>query len=175
MALETAFGNLNTQLYTLQEALVSLRTTSREDKPPADDAVLVDLFSDAADDLLGWLEGAQQAASEAHQAVTQPVNLARAWRGLMICQEHYNRVNQHYVTELACYERLAELLRFGRRRGGEWQAWANSVRAALGDCQQPLFDINQALFACWQEVGERVGMRSIVVQANHIDLSPREG
>jgi len=168
MALEDTFRRLGAQLYVLQDALVSLRTTSREDKPLEDDAVLVDLFSDTADDLLGWLQETQQAAANAQQAVAHPVDLQRAWRDLSLCQEYCNRINQHFVTDLIGYERLVELMRFGRRRGGEWQAWANSVHAAVCDCQQPLFAISQAIFFCWQEVGERVGTNSVVVQNTNI-------
>ena len=168
MALEAAFRTLNTDLYSLRESLIALRTTSREDKPLQDDAVLVDVFADAADDLLGWLEGALQAAAEAQQSVAHPVDLNRAWRALATCQERFQYISQRFASDLVCYERIAELIRFGRRRGGEWQAWAASVRAALNDCQQPLFDIGQAFFGCWQEMGERLGMNSIAIQTTSI-------
>ena len=44
----------------------------------------------------------------------------------------------------------------GRERQGEWLAWAHSVKAALDQCQQPLYDVDDALFLCWQEIAERV-------------------
>jgi hypothetical protein len=165
MALEARFGELTIQLANLREALLGLQTTSREDKPADDDAVLVDVFGDAAEDLLGWAEGAFLAAVEAHQSAQHPTDLQRTWRGLTICQERVQQISQRLMLDLLCYERIAELTRFGRRRGGEWQAWARSVRGALNDCQQPLFTTGQAIFACWQEIGERIGFQSISVQA----------
>jgi hypothetical protein len=164
MGLEAAVCNLNAELYSLQEALVALRTTSREDKPLEDDAVLVDVYADAADDLLGWLEGARQAADEAQQLLTGPGNPSGLWRALTTCQERCQRISQRFNGDLACYDRIADLTYFGSQRGGEWGAWAASVRAALDDCQQPLFDVGQALFVCWQELGERLGVNSVAVQ-----------
>jgi hypothetical protein len=66
------------------------------------------------------------------------------------------------------YERIADLARVGRTRGGEWRAWATSVKQALDGCRQPLFDVQQAQFECWQEVAERSARQSISIQATGI-------
>ena len=168
MALEAACHRLHIELRALHDALVALRITSVEDKPLNDDAVLVDLFGDAADDLLGWVEGSLAAAAEAQQAATYPVNVQRAWRALSVCQEHFSQVQQRYTADLATYERIDELMHFGRQRGGEWDSWYRSVRLALEDCRQPLFAIGQAISVCWQEVGERLGMWAVTVQTTAI-------
>ena len=168
MALASAFQTLSNQLRELNEALLALRTTSREDKPLSDDAVLVDVFGDAADDLLGWLEGALQAARDAQLAAAHPTDLNRAWRALSACQQRFSQVQQRYHADLNSYERIAELTEFGQQRGGEWQAWATSVKAGLDDCRDPIDGVNQAIFGCWQEIGERVGARSVTVQTTNI-------
>ena len=168
MALEAAFGELNAQLYTLREALVDLHTTAVEDKPLQDDAVLVDLFGDAATDLLGWLEGALSAVATAQQAATYPADIGQARQALAQCHERFQHVHQRFATDLISYECIAELTRFGRRRGGEWQAWATGVKAALDECRPRLWAIAQALFACWQELAERAGMNSVAVHAINI-------
>jgi hypothetical protein len=168
MAIEVALRTLNASLHTLHEALTDLRTTIVEDKPQNDDVVLVDLLCGAADDLLGWLEGALDAIQEAQQAVGHPMDLNRTWQGLIKCQECVNQIQHRFVGDLDSYERVTELTRFGRRRGGEWQAWTHSVKAALDGCQPPLFAVTQALFGCWQEVGERIGINSMLVQATSI-------
>ena len=105
MTLETAFRTLNTHLYGLREALVMLRTATCEDKPLQDDAVLVDVFADAADDLLGWVEGALQAAGEAQQATAHPVDIGRTWRALAACHECWQRICQRFAGDMISYER----------------------------------------------------------------------
>ena len=141
MALEGSFHELSLQLHNLQESLLALRTTTLEDKPANDDVVLVELFGDATDDLLGWMEGALLASDEAQQAVRYPTD--------------FNRPTAGHGLRLSRRRRLAE------RRGGEWQAWANSVKAALEDCRHPLCAIGDSIFLCWQEMGERIGLNTV--------------
>ena len=61
MSLETAFRDLSVHLQQLRDALLGLRLVT-EDKPLEGDVVLVDIFGDAAADLLGWLEEALTAS-----------------------------------------------------------------------------------------------------------------
>jgi hypothetical protein len=168
MALEAAFKELYANLHKLHEGVIGLRTTVVEDKPLSGDIVLVDVFGDASDDLLGWLEEALADVREGQQAATYPVDLDRARRALTTCQEQFNRISQRFSSDLICYERIADLTHFGRKRGGEWHAWAASVKHALDGCQQALYASSQTLFRCWQEIAERVGMNSVSVQATNI-------
>jgi hypothetical protein len=170
MALAAAFGELHTQLQRLHETFIDLRTVIVEDKPVQDDVVLVEILGDVVDDLLGWLEGALGAANEANQAVAYPTDLNRAWRTLAICHARVQEINQRFTLELISYERMTELTRFGRRRGGEWQAWANSVKVALDSCQSPLFGVGQALLAGWQEIAEQSGGNPVSVQTTKIKI-----
>src|SRR5215208_4329723 len=118
MALDAVFDALCARLAGLREALTGLRTTAVEDRPLRDDAALVDAFGDAAEDLLGWLEGALEAALEARAALSWPPDLDAAGRALAACQERCNRIATRLQLDLLSYERIGELLRLGRVRGG---------------------------------------------------------
>jgi len=162
--LEKAFQELSVRLRKLRDTFLGVRLTIVEDKPLRDDVVLVDRFGDAIEDVLGWIEEALAAATEAEQAVGNAPDMYRARRALTTCQERFHRFDQQYSSELVSYERLDELARFGRQRGGEWRRWASAVKQALEQCRQPLQDVNQALFLCWQELAEHLGTTSVSVQ-----------
>jgi hypothetical protein len=162
--LEMAFHELSVQLRRLRDTFLGVRLTVVEDKPLRDEVVLVDRFGDAVEDGLGWVEEALAAATEGEHALGNPIDMYRARTGLTTCQERFNRLAQQFSSELVSYERLDELARFGRRRGGEWLRWARAVKQALEQCRQPLQEVNQALFLCWQELAERLGMTSVSVQ-----------
>jgi hypothetical protein len=164
MALEKTFQELSIQLRSLRDLLRGVRLTVVEDKPQHGDVVLVDRMGNAIEDLLGWLEEAVAAAAEAEQAVAYPLDAHLARQALIVCQERYTRLTQQYFSDFASYERTAELMRFGRARRGEWQAWTRSVRQALEQCRQPLDEVNQALFRCWQEIAERLQTSSVSIR-----------
>jgi hypothetical protein len=50
--------------------------------------------------------------------------------------------------------------------GKEWWQWVNGVKDGLEWCRQPLYDVNQALFQCWQELTEGPGLVSVSVNAS---------
>lgn len=164
MPLEKAFYELSVQLRRLRDTFLGVRLTVVEDKPLRDEVVLVDRFGDAVEDVLGWVEEALTATAEAEQAVGNAPDMHRARRALTTCQERFNRLAQQFSSELISYEPIDELTRFGRRRGGEWRRWANTVRESLDQCRQSIQDVNQALFLCWQELAEHLGTASVSVQ-----------
>jgi hypothetical protein len=168
MTLAAAFTDLYEHLETLREFLIGLRTTVVEDKPLRGDFVLVDRFGNAADDLRGLLEEALAAAHEGWQAIEEQTDLERARRALTTCQERFNRLTYQFSFDLFSYERLAALNRFGREQGGEWRAWAGVVGNTLHRCQQHVYDVNQALFRCYQEMVESAGTTSVSVRATNI-------
>lgn len=165
MALDRAFDQLGLHLGALREGLASLRTTVVEDKPLNSDVALVDAFGDAAEDLLGWLEEAQLAAAEAGDAARSPADLNAARGALTLCQERYNLIAHRFTSDLVVYERIGELVRLGRVRGGEWRGWSRGVREALEWCRPPIYETNEALFACWREIAERATAPTLAVQA----------
>jgi hypothetical protein len=168
MALEAAFSDLATQLRALQESLIDLRLAAVEEKPARGDLVLVDLYGDGADELIGSIEEALQSAEGGYRSALPPVDLDRARRELTACHESYIRLSRRFKDDLTRYERVADLAGIGRRRGRAWGLWAFNVKSGLDRCQQPLFDVDEALLACWREIGERVGMTSVSVQATNI-------
>jgi len=166
MALEASCNRLGEQLLLLEEALAELHRTVLE-KPRQRDAVLVDLFSDAVDDLCGWLAEARLAAEQGTSAaVVDSLNQVR--RLLKTSQEKLNLISERLISDLLSYERIAELTSLGRDRGGEWLAWTRNVKTALDACRVPLYDANQALFACWLELTERLATTTISVQTTSI-------
>jgi hypothetical protein len=167
MTLDLACKQLNVHLQALREELVGLRTTIREDRPLGGDTVLVDVFGDASDDMLGWLAEALGAARDGGQALENQLDLNRAWQALTTCQEQFSQL-EYRLFDLVSYDRLAPLMRFGRQQGGEWRAWTRSVKAALDRCQSALYHVNQALVRCWQEIAERAGLTSVSVRTTNI-------
>lgn len=177
MALTAVFQTLCLHCRKLHEAFAGLRLTIVEDKPLTGEIVLVDEFGNTVDDLLGQLEDVFASASEGQQAVGHPPDLARARHSLTVCQEHFIDLMQRFSRDLLAYNRIAALVELGSERRGEWQAWANSVKESIEECQPYLSDIHQALFCCWQEIAERSGMVSLSMQTTNIGpaLSTREG
>ena len=168
MTLEASFETLCLRLQRLQDVVTPLHVTVIEDRPLEGAVALVDEFSNAAEDLLGTLSAAFEAAKEARQAVKYPPDAQGARRSLVICQEQFNDCFYRLFSNPISYERLAELTSFGSKRGGEWGAWTDIVKDAIDRCRQPAFDVNQALSLCWQEIADRLGMNSVSVQATNI-------
>lgn len=166
MALEASFNQLSEQLQQLDEALAELHQSVIE-KPRKHDVVLVDLFSDAVDELCGWLAEAEFAAREGISAAVLD-SLSPVRRSLKTCQEKLNLIADRLISDLLCYERIAELTSLGCNRGGEWMIWTRNVKTALDACRTPLYEVNQAIFACWLELTERLGTTTVTVQATNI-------
>ncbi len=167
MALEASFTTLSEHLRLLHDELQELRRTVIE-KPPKGDVVLVDLFSDAADDLLGWVVEASDAACEGVQSSSYPIDIDRARRSLKTSQEKFILISERLSSDLLSYDRIEELISFGDDRRGGWEKWARNVKAALESCREPLYEVNQTLFACWQELTERIGTTSVSVLTTNI-------
>ncbi len=168
MALESTFQRLNGELWKMRDRLMMVQLTVMEDLPEQQASALADQIADAIVEARGLLEEALAESSLARQAVGHPTDLERARRSLANIHAKHHRLGSRFVLELASYTQLSELARLGRARGGEWLPWANTVKEGLERCQPQIFEINQALFECWQEIAERVGMNSISVQATNI-------
>lgn len=168
MALEAAFGDLTAQLLNLREVLHELHLTVVEDKPLKGQVALVEKFADTVQDVRGQTEEALAAAADGQQAVGRPLDMDRARRALALVQERFNELSQRFSADLVSYEQIGQLKTLGQRRGGEWLAWVSSAKEGLDRCQPSLYAVNQALFVCWQEIAERVGMNSVSVQTTNI-------
>jgi hypothetical protein len=139
----------------LHDSLSELRTTIREDHPTSGDTVLVDVFGDAVDDLMGWLAEAQEGVLAAHQALLAPSSADLVRHGLSVCHRNSNKVLQRYLGDLSQHERIAGLEQLGRERRGEWQAWTAGVQQGIERCREPLQELFDALLDCWLDVTDR--------------------
>jgi hypothetical protein len=173
MGREAAFNMLETCLHGMRETFTGLHTTVVADLPlqqigaAQDTPALVDIFGNSAEDLIGWTMEALAVIQES-RAAARGGDFDALRRGLAACHERTTNIAQRLVTDLLLYERIADLARLGRTRGGEWRSWATSVKQALDSCRQPLFDLQQAQFECWQEVAEHGGRHSIAVHATSV-------
>ncbi|MGZ4828858.1 MAG: hypothetical protein ACXV78_04380 [Candidatus Angelobacter sp.] len=168
MALEKTFREFSIQLRRLGDRLQELRVTVVEDKPSKNDAVIVDNFEYAVEDLLGWLNETLEAARKAECAVEQGMDLNEARRALTKCQEQFHRLEQDFNANLLSYEKVKDLTRFGSERRGHWQSWVSIVKQGIEQCRQPLEDAGKVLAECWQEIAEKVGTTSISVRTTNI-------
>lgn len=150
MTLETSFRELTEKLRTLSEAVHFLHILVVEDKPQTNDAALVDILSDAADDLASTLHMSSAPAATAYQCVLEKKELACLLPPLTECQAHFYQL-EYQLLALLSYGRIAPLIQLGRERSGEWPLWTRSVREALESLQEPVYEAKSALFHCWQE------------------------
>ena len=117
MAMDVVFRDLAVQLMRLREHLEDLHTTVVEDQPEEGESVLVDVFGDAALEMLGQVAEATAAAEEARRAAGFPLDVERARRALVTCQVQHQRIVRRFATDLLRYERIVELVHLGRTRG----------------------------------------------------------
>ena len=152
--IEETFQALLKTFADLREKVIELRLALVEDKPQHDDSALLHLFEDAIVDLLGNLEEASIAATEAHNAAGEAFDLNRARLALTKCQKLFVRLSALCFSHLLDYERLHELSELGAKGGGEWLIWTKVVRESIGRITEPLREVNEALLHCWQDLAE---------------------
>jgi chromosome segregation ATPase len=168
MALEKTFREFATQLRRLQDRLQELRVTVVEDRPTSNDAVIVDRFEYAVEDLAGALAAIIQAAGEAQQAAGYPLDMEQARRALTQCQEQFHKFEQSFNANLVSYERMKDLMTFGRERRGEWPSWVASVKQGIDQCKEPVEEASRHLAECWEELAERAGIMSVSLKTTNI-------
>jgi hypothetical protein len=162
MALEATFRTLFRQTRKLCDTLNAILLTVG-DKPANRGAMLADQLENTVLDTLGLAEDARTAARAAEKAVNSPMDMDRARRALSKCQENFHRVEQQFSIDLVSYEKLKNLASLGTDRGGEWKAWAGSMKDAIEQGRAPIEETSKALAACWQELVEHSGTTSISV------------
>jgi DNA-binding transcriptional regulator YiaG len=147
--------------------LQSLRITAVEDRPLDGGVLLVERLSDDSEDLFGWAAEGLSAALEAQQAVGAVLDLNRARRALTMSQERFGRLSDEFL-DFTSFERITELIRFGRKHRGEWRAWIKSVKDGSSQCEAPMREVRDALAITWEELAERLGTTSVSVQTTNI-------
>jgi hypothetical protein len=156
------------QLQRLRDRLRELEITVAKDKPTTRDAVIVDNFECAVDDLRGWLEEALEQADQGQRAVGHPTDLDAARGALAGCQDRFHRIEQVFGANFLSYDRINELTKFGGERGGEWPSWVTTVKQGIEHCKGPLDRAGTALAECWEEMAGRAGLTTISVCTTNI-------
>lgn len=171
MSLGGEFQALKAQLEHLHEVFADLRRLLDDHPAQGGKVLLLDSFGDAVEDSLGWSEESLEAfvpLLTPESAISKKdfdLNIAR--QVLATCQDTFNRQTRRF-SDLISFDNVGQLLQLGRERGGEWQIWAKRIKMELESCQQDLYVTNEALFRCWLEIAERVGMTSVSVRATNI-------
>jgi hypothetical protein len=172
VALRVELENLGCQLERMQEVFSDLRRLLDDHPSEGDKVLLLDSFGDAVEDLLGWLQESLERcapfmpARRGERENDFDANVAR--QVLVVCQGLFNQQMQRFLVDLVSYDKVAQLLKFGRERGGEWQTWAKGIKLELESCRQYLFLTSQVLFRCWVELAEWIGMTSISVRTTNV-------
>jgi hypothetical protein len=96
------------------------------------------------------------------------LDLDRVRQSLKTCQEAFFLASEKLSSDLLSYDRIEELMSFGRERGGGWLRWATNVKVAVESCRGPFIEANRALFSCWQELNERIGTTSVSVKTTNV-------
>jgi hypothetical protein len=130
--------------------------------------VLVDLFGDGSADLAGRLQEAQSALQAGLPQGGAKADYERARAALAEANAQFLALYRRLADDWMSYERLAALAGFGRRAGGEWTAWARSVRAALDRCQAEAQTLLEAFRRAWVELAEHLAAGGVSVQATNI-------
>jgi hypothetical protein len=158
MPLEQNCHDLLRKVEELRDRLRSAQITigERDDAGQEGSAAAGD-FDDRILQLLGGVEELHRVAEDGTHAAAYPTNVELVRRAIVNCQGEFNHISRDF-NDIVSYDRIGKLLDLGQRRRGEWIYWANAVKAALGGCQQPLYDVEVALFVCWQDLVERTIM-----------------
>lgn len=168
MAIEAAFERLVGSFGVAEEAFHSLRLTVIEDRPPHGEVLLVERLGNLVEDMRGWLAEGHAAAVDARQSVAHPLDGYRASQKLGCANERFIRLETQFFNDAISHRTIDGLKRFGRTRGGEWFGWSGSVASALQTCREPLGLLNEAFLRAWQELSERLGASSLLIQNNNI-------
>ena len=165
MTLEAAFKDVTAKWERLAEELEQSLLWSVTETKPAGEHALATHYVDAGTDLIA---AAREGLAACRAEVDGGLSLGLTGPSLLRCQERYNTLAGRFHNEMASYERIRRLRRFGLEKGAAWRDWVAHVHKALDRCHRPMDDLNRALFGCWQEVADRIGMSSVSVQTTNI-------
>jgi hypothetical protein len=168
VVLQKSFRKLRDVLQELQDLFEALSTTIEEDRPRRKDVVVASSLGDTVLAVRGLLEESCLAADAACTAVGAPGDLHQARRALITCQEQFHRFASDVARELASCERIADLSSVASERGRDWANWVKVVRQSLEQGQALIEDGREALFLCWQDLSERLGMTALSIRTTNI-------
>ncbi|HUN43651.1 MAG TPA: hypothetical protein VMU81_25425 [Acetobacteraceae bacterium] len=168
MAIEEAFERLVGTFSVAEETFQGLHLTVNEDRPTDGAVLMVERLGNLVQDLRGWLAEGHAAAIDAREAVNHPLNGHRARQALGRANERFIRLEALFFNEAVSHRTIDGLERFGRTRGGEWFGWSGGVAMALQACREPLRALGEAILRAWQELSERLGAGSLLVQNTNV-------
>jgi hypothetical protein len=153
MTLEAAFRELNEKLDDLERSLENILWAVVQGQPEAEQGhALVDHYDAATTDFIGLVREAKVAAQEGWKATRGQLDLTGARQALATCQDRFSQLSGRLYDDVVSFERIDALNNLAHERGGEWARWVEGVKDALSQYPQPLFEVGQALFPCWQEL-----------------------
>lgn len=168
MALQSAFNDLVGRFQRLVEVMSDLRVTTVEDHPRGDKPLFVDWLADTVVQIEGLAEEGHAAAKNAVIAAGYPLDMEKLREHQVAAQRALNELSRTFTSEILVRPGLGDIARMGRERSIDWEFWTEAVIQGVGQCEQPLYQVSEALFRCWQEMVERIGMNSISVQTKAV-------
>lgn len=155
MTLEASFAELGLKLNRLERTCDDLLWAVVQAQPTWEIGhALVDRYDAATHDVAGLAKEMRQAV-QGVDVVTYRLDLEGARQALTLCQGQFNEISNRFYSEHVSFEWLDDLRNLTRMRGGEWAIWVQGVQDALSQCPPTLYDVNQTLFCCWQDLVER--------------------
>jgi hypothetical protein len=168
MTIEAAFLDLRRKFEALVDAFEGLALTAIEDRPARGEVLLVERLGNVVDDLRGLAAEGREAAGRASDALADPADLNLGRRALVLANERFLRLEHRFFAEAVSHATMSGLLDFAQERGRDWRAWAATACKALEACRTPLHELDEAMLLAWAELGERLGGRSVTVQAHSV-------
>jgi hypothetical protein len=165
--MEDAVEALSGCLRDLRESLRAVRVTIAEDRPASDKddhKALVDL-TDAADDLIGLVSEAIQAAAGIANEVLGSPDLSVVRRELISVHECVLRIHQRLRDDVQEPDRVLQLRQLVRTWGGPWSSWLRIVMAGVTDSVVGLDRVDRALLSTWRALAVQASSACISVHA----------
>jgi hypothetical protein len=168
MALEAALEKLCSDLRMVQDILSGLEATFLHDAPEKGGVRLVDDLSDKVTDLRSFAMDALSSAEEALDAEQDIHEQHQMRRALAHSQLQFLELQKSFSVELLTYEEANQLVAFGKKAGGEWPGWVESVLQGLDGCRPVLQASAAAYCQAWQEIAERITTGPVSVHTTNI-------
>jgi hypothetical protein len=141
------------------DALCAARVTACEDQPAGASTLAVDELAEAMVELAGEAQALRDRIRAVVLGPTQP-SVAEASNLVSLAGRAWGDIVDALASRVVSCERRSELDRAARRGGAQWRGWWAATARGLRECEPPLRELRDAVFACWRELAE-VGSRRI--------------
>jgi hypothetical protein len=165
MTLEGNFKELASKWERLVEELEHGLLWSVTETKPNEEHALATHYIDTATDLVA---AAREGLTISQNAASTDLSLSQAGKTLLRCQEQFHSIAAMFESKMGSYGRIRKIKRFGSERRMAWREWASRVCESVERCRRPIDELNRALFLCWQEVADRLGISSVSVHSSSV-------